>query len=163
MFCKLSRSYLKDLFPVDFLARKKFSDFLSNLQQESNLVSYCKAALHGSLVYFLLWCCQCTCSRTYFSLILAWAKQLLTTKSNLRDKKICLPIPIANMLKINNKECIENRYAGQISKPHNAICLNLLYFCPSIPSFVFIYVLFFCLHSNVICEVQFYPWFKFSP
>ena len=54
MFCKLTRSYLKDLLPVDFLARKKFSDFLSNLQQEPNLVSYCRAVLHGSLVYSLL-------------------------------------------------------------------------------------------------------------
>lgn len=52
MFCKLTRSDLKDLFPVDFLARKKFSDLLSNLQQEPNLVSY--ASRHGSLVYFLL-------------------------------------------------------------------------------------------------------------
>ena len=43
--------------------------------------------------------------------------EAITTKSNLRDKKICLPIPIANMLKINNKECSENRYAGQISNP----------------------------------------------
>ena len=40
MFCKLTRLDLKDLFPVDFLARKKFSDLLSNLQQEPDLVSY---------------------------------------------------------------------------------------------------------------------------
>ena len=52
MFCKLTRLDLKDLFPVDFLARKKFSDLLSNLQQEPDLVSY--AAQHGCLVYFLL-------------------------------------------------------------------------------------------------------------
>ena len=141
MFCKLSRSYLKDLFPVDFLVRKKFSDFLSNLQQEPNLVSYCKAALHGSLVYFLLWCCQCTCSRTYFSLILAWAKQLLTTKSNLRDKKICLPIPIANMLKINNKECSENRYAGQISNP---IMQSVWIFFTSVHPCLLLYLYMYC-------------------
>lgn len=52
MFCKLTRLDLKDLFPVDFLARKKFSDLLSNLQQEPDLVSY--AAQHGCLIYFLL-------------------------------------------------------------------------------------------------------------
>ena len=70
------------------------------------------------------------------------------TKSNLHDKKICLPIPIANMLKVNDKECIENQWAGQISKPNqNAVYLNLLHFCPSKPSFVF--ALLFQLSINV--------------
>jgi len=69
MFSMLSQSDLKDLFPSDFLARKKLWDFLNNFV-EPNLISYYGAAWHSSLVYFLLWCCQCTCSRPYLPLIL---------------------------------------------------------------------------------------------
>ena len=43
MFSMLSQSDLKDLFPSDFLARKKLWDFLNNFV-EPNLISYYGAA-----------------------------------------------------------------------------------------------------------------------